>query len=49
LKSALSRLGKGSLIYGVGGVLQRFMELLLLLFFARAIPAEAIAKFLGET
>jgi O-antigen/teichoic acid export membrane protein len=40
LKIALIRLTKGSLIYGVGGMLQRFMGLLLLPFFTRVLSPE---------
>lgn len=36
----LSRLTKGSIIYGVGGVLQRFLSLLLLPFFTRVLTPE---------
>jgi len=37
LKTALHRLAKGSLIYGIGGMLQRFMGLLLLPFYTREL------------
>jgi O-antigen/teichoic acid export membrane protein len=40
LKAPLLRLAKGSLIYGVGGMLQRFMSLLLLPFFTSALTTE---------
>ncbi|MEI6837758.1 MAG: oligosaccharide flippase family protein [Alcaligenaceae bacterium] len=40
LKTALARLAKGSLIYGIGGMLQRFMGLLLLPFFTRVLTPE---------
>jgi O-antigen/teichoic acid export membrane protein len=40
LKIALTRLAKGSLIYGIGGMLQRFMGLLLLPFFTRALTPQ---------
>ena len=40
LKAALTRLAKGSLIYGIGGMLQRFMGLLLLPFFTRALTPQ---------
>jgi len=40
LKAALARLAKGSLIYGIGGMLQRFMGLLLLPFFTRALTPQ---------
>lgn len=40
LKSALSRLARGSLIYGIGGMLQRFMGLLLLPFYTRALSPQ---------
>lgn len=40
IKSALSRLARGSLIYGVGGILQRFMSVFLLPFFTRALSPE---------
>jgi O-antigen/teichoic acid export membrane protein len=40
LKAALTRLAKGSLIYGIGGMLQRFMGLLLLPFFTRVLTPQ---------
>ena len=40
LKDALTRLAKGSLIYGIGGMLQRFMGLLLLPFFTRVLTPQ---------
>lgn len=40
LKTALARLAKGSLIYGIGGMLQRFMGLLLLPLFTRALTPQ---------
>ncbi len=40
LRTTLVRLTKGSLIYGVGGMLQKFMGLLLLPFFTRALSTE---------
>ena len=40
LKAPLFRLAKGSLIYGVGGMLQRFMSLLLLPFFTSVLTTE---------
>jgi O-antigen/teichoic acid export membrane protein len=40
IKTALIRLAKGSLIYGLGGVLQRFMGLLLLPFFTQVLTPE---------
>lgn len=40
LKAALTRLARGSLIYGIGGMLQRFMGLLLLPFFTRALTPQ---------
>lgn len=40
LKFALNRLVKGSFVYGIGVVLQRFMGLLLLPFFTRALSPE---------
>ena len=40
LKIALIRLAKGSLIYGIGGMVQRFMSLLLLPFFTRVLTPE---------
>lgn len=41
LKTALIRLAKGSIVYGIGGMLQRFMGLLLLPFFTQALtPAD---------
>ena len=40
LKAALTRLAKGSLIYGIGGMLQRFMGLMLLPFFTRALTPQ---------
>lgn len=40
LKTAITRLAKSSVIYGVGGMLQRFMGLLLLPFFTRTLTPE---------
>lgn len=40
LAAAITRLAKGSLIYGIGGMLQRFMGLLLLPFFTRALTPQ---------
>ena len=40
IKTAFIRLTKGSLIYGLGGVLQRFMGLLLLPFFTQVLTPE---------
>lgn len=40
LKAALTRLARGSLIYGIGGMLQRFMGLLLLPFFTHALTPQ---------
>ena len=40
LKTALTRLAKGSLIYGIGGMLQRFMGFFLLPFFTRVLTPE---------
>jgi O-antigen/teichoic acid export membrane protein len=40
VRAALTRLAKGSIVYGVGGVLQRFMGLLLLPFFTRVLTPE---------
>jgi len=40
LKLALTRLAKGSIVYGIGGMLQRFMGLLLLPFFTRVLSPE---------
>lgn len=40
IKTAIARLAKGSLIYGVGGVLQRFISLLLLPFFTQVLTPE---------
>ena len=40
LKTALTRLAKGSLVYGIGGILKRFMGLLLLPFFTSELTTE---------
>lgn len=40
IKEALLRLTRGSLIYGIGGILQRFIGLLLLPFFTRVLTPE---------
>lgn len=40
LKAALTRLARGSLIYGIGGMLQRFMGLLLLPFFTQVLTPQ---------
>jgi len=41
LKTAITKLAKSSIVYGIGGMLQRFMGLLLLPFFTRALtPAD---------
>lgn len=40
LKAALTRLVRGSLIYGIGGMLQRFMGLLLLPFFTQVLTPQ---------
>lgn len=41
LKTAITRLAKGSIVYGIGGMLQRFMGLLLLPFFTQVLtPAD---------
>lgn len=40
LKFELKRLASGSLVYGVGGILQRFMGLLMLPFFTRELTTE---------
>lgn len=40
LRFELKRLASGSLIYGIGGILQRFMGLLLLPFFTRVLSPE---------
>ena len=40
LKAALTRLAKGSLIYGIGSMLQRFMGLLLLPFFTQVLTPQ---------
>jgi len=41
LKLAITRLAKGSIVYGIGGMLQRFMGLLLLPFFTQVLtPAD---------
>ena len=40
LKHALTRLTKASIVYGIGGVLQRFLGLLLLPFFTRVLSPE---------
>lgn len=40
MRTALTRLAKGSLIYGIGGMLQRFMSLLLLPFYTRVLTPE---------
>jgi O-antigen/teichoic acid export membrane protein len=37
LKAALTRLAKGLLIYGIGGMLQRLIGLLVLPFFTRPL------------
>ncbi len=52
IKAAISRLAKGSLVYGLGGMLQRFIGLLLLPLFTRELsPAEygvvALISLLG--
>ena len=39
-ENALARLAKGSLIYGIGGVLQKFIGFFLLPFFTRALNPE---------
>ena len=40
IKNAINRLAKGSLIYGIGSMLQRFMGILLLPFFTRVLTPE---------
>ena len=40
IKNAINRLAKGSFIYGIGGMLQRFMGILLLPFFTRVLTPE---------
>lgn len=40
LKKAITRLAKGSMIYGIGGMLQRFVGLLLLPFFTSVLSTE---------
>jgi len=40
IRSALQRLANGTVIYGVGGVLQKFMGLLLLPFYTRVLTTE---------
>ena len=40
IKAALARLARGSIVYGIGGMLQRFIGLLLLPFFTRVLTPE---------
>lgn len=40
MKTALSRLFKGSIVYGIGAILQRFIGLFLLPFYTRALQPE---------
>ena len=40
LKKAITRLAKGSMVYGIGGMLQRFVGLLLLPFFTSVLSTE---------
>ena len=41
IKSALTRLSKGTLVYGIGGVIQRFIFLLLLPFLTEALSPQS--------
>ena len=45
LKEALSRLGKNTLIYGIGGVLSRFVSFLLLPFFTEVLTKKEYGIF----